>query len=179
MSTKTERRCARRRERRKFSPVIPSALPVLSSSVSLILHSASSSSRRRHRCYRRRTARLRQTVQCAFLRTVQSGRCAGYASSAYRVARNRSSLFFLAFFFSFFSHRAVCVCVWLFLLSYFYLRALNSMGPDIKIFIDLPIILPSLSLSISLFVSVSRSVFPCLISNANGRHGGHTTAVLQ
>lgn len=47
----------------------------------------------------------RQTVQCAFLRTAQSGRRAGYASSAYRgVARNRSLLFFLAAILFLFSH---------------------------------------------------------------------------
>jgi len=39
MSTETKRRCARRRERRKFSPVIPSVLSVLSA-LPLALHSA-------------------------------------------------------------------------------------------------------------------------------------------
>lgn len=51
MSTKTERRCARRRERRKFSPVIPSRPSTVLSPLFLALHA-------RRRCRRRcRTAR--------------------------------------------------------------------------------------------------------------------------
>lgn len=71
MSTKWRR--AQRRARRKFSPVNPSSL--------------------RTSCIPLQPSH-RQTVQCAFLRTAQSGRHAGYASSsAYRVAKNRFTLY--------------------------------------------------------------------------------------
>lgn len=153
MSTETERRCARRRERRKFSPVIPS-----------VLRSLRSTSRPAFR-RRRRTAR-----RCNVHFYGRPNQAAAPVTHRRPIASRGTVLCYSSP--PFLSPPPLLLSLSLFLLlipfPFFFLKLQLMFWTKALKFSPTR---PDSSHSFSLFLFFLFSCFLYLISNANGRHG--------